>query len=285
MTMRPNKLHLSIFIVVTLLSGWLGVGVDSLLKDRAQEESLGMLIWLVLPLFTAIILRTIARDWKGFGLAPNFKGNAKWYLTAVFIYPCVTLIMIAVASMLGCINWPTFQADTFLSLAVTSMIINLFKNIFEEFSWRGYLTPSLLSLKLNDWLVYLISGLVWSLWHAAYYLVFLPDSYFETISRIGMVLIGCVLMTCWTMMFVEMYRLTKSVWPCLLMHAVEDAVPTVLVATGGFVTFTKGSDAWLNPIHGIAATVLFLAVGFVLRTIRIKKEHADALKSPVHAST
>ena len=35
-----------------------------------------------------------------------------------------------------------------------------------------YLTPKLIELKLNDWFIYIISGLVWSLWHAAYYLVF-----------------------------------------------------------------------------------------------------------------
>ena len=53
-----------------------------------------------------------------------------------------------------------------------STIGNFIKNIFEEFSWRGYLTPKLIELKLNDWFIYIISGLVWALWHAAYYLVF-----------------------------------------------------------------------------------------------------------------
>lgn len=153
-----------------------------------------------------------------------------------------------------------------------STIGNFIKNIFEEFSWRGYLTPKLIELKLNDWLIYLVSGLIWALWHAAYYIVFLPNEYFESISRLNMLLSGCILMVCWSIMYVEIYRLTKSVWPCVIMHAIEDAVPTVLVTITGIITFTNSSDFWLNPISGVVATIIFLGIGIVLRSIRIKKE-------------
>ncbi|MGM1713324.1 CPBP family glutamic-type intramembrane protease, partial [Bacillus cereus group sp. BceL180] len=162
--------------------------------------------------------------------------------------------------------------STLLSLIVMSTIGNFIKNIFEEFSWRGYLTPKLIELNLNDWYIYIISGLIWALWHAAYYIVFLPNKYFESISRLNMLLSGCILMVCWSIMYVEIYRLTKSVWPCVIMHAIEDAVPTVLVTITGIITLTNSSDFWLNPISGVAATVLFLGIGIVLRTIRIKRE-------------
>ena len=55
------------------------------------------------------------------------------------------------------------------------------------------------------------------------------------------------------------------------MHAIEDAIPTVLVTITGIITLTNGSDFWLNPISGVVATVLFLGIGIVLRTIRIKR--------------
>lgn len=98
------------------------------------------------------------------------------------------------------------------------------------------------------------------------------NEYFESISRLNMLLSGCILMVCWSIMYVEIYRLTKSVWPCVIMHAIEDAVPTVLVTLTGIITLTNSSDFWLNPISGVAATVLFLGIGIVLRTIRIKRE-------------
>ncbi|MEJ9171423.1 CPBP family intramembrane metalloprotease, partial [Bacillus thuringiensis] len=38
------------------------------------------------------------------------------------------------------------------------------------------------------------------------------------------------------------------------------------------ITLTNSSDFWLNPTSGVAATVLFLGIGIILRTIRIKRE-------------
>ena len=49
-------------------------------------------------------------------------------------------------------------------------------------------------------------------------------------------------MVCWSIMYVEIYRLTKSVWPCVIMHAIEDAVSTVLVTITGIITLTNSSD-------------------------------------------
>ena len=272
MSLSKTKRNLIVFIIVTLASGWIGVLVDLLLTEQPKGNSLGMGLWLIIPFLTVIILRIINRDWKDFGMRPNFKGNLKWYLVALIIYPLVTLITVGIALALGCVDITSFNMNTFLSLAIVSIGGNFIKNIFEEFAWRGYLTPKLVELKANDLVIYLVSGLVWALWHAAYYMVFLPDKYFLDISRVRFLLTGCVIMTCWTVMYVEISRLTKSVWPCVVMHAVEDAVPTVLVMVGGFITLTNNSDIYLNPITGIVATVLFLVIGFVLRVARINRE-------------
>ncbi|TFH05566.1 MAG: CPBP family intramembrane metalloprotease, partial [Methanosarcina sp.] len=45
-----------VFIVVVILSGWIGVLVDSVLTEQPKGESLGMGIWLVLPMLTAIAI-------------------------------------------------------------------------------------------------------------------------------------------------------------------------------------------------------------------------------------
>lgn len=269
---RSTKKYLIIFIAVTLASGWIGVLVDSLLTEQPEGNSLGMGVWLILPFLTAIALRIIYKDKKDLGLKPNIRQKIKWYMVSIAVFPLVTLIAVSIGSFLGFIDYSAFKSSDFISLALYSMLTNVIKNIFEEFSWRGYLTPKLMDLNLNDWWVYIISGLVWGLWHAAYYLVFLPEKYFASISRVTMLSSSIMIMLCWTVMFVEIYRLTKSVWPCVLMHAVEDAVPTVLVATGGYITFTNGSGLWLNPINGIVANILFLAIGLTLRKLRIRKE-------------
>ena len=168
-------------------------------------------------------------------------------------------------------NITSFEIYSLLSLIFMSTIGNFIKNIFEEFSWRGYLTPKLIELKLNG-LVYLYY--FWfSLGSLACRLLFsfLPNEYFESISGLNMLLSGCILMVSWSIMYVEIYRLTKSVWPCVIMHAIEDAVPTVLVTITGIIALTNSSDLWLNPISGVVATIIFLGIGILLRSIRIKK--------------
>ena len=274
---NKRKIYLAIFIFVILVSGWLGVLLDSMLLKQPKGNSLGMGLWLVLPLFTALLLRLISRDWKDFGVKPHFNGNIKWYFVAFIIYPFVTILTVGFALLLGFAKLTHFDIGALFSLVAISVIGNFFKNIFEEFAWRGYLTPKLIELKVNDWLIYLISGLVWALWHAAYYLVFLPDEYFESLSRVGYLLTGCVLMVCWSVMYVEMYRIVRSVWACVLMHAIEDGFPTVLVVMSGVITLTKEGDLWLSPINGVIATVLFLGIGLLLRSIRIKKEHGKTI--------
>ena len=269
---KSTKRNLIIFIVVTLASGWIGVLIDSVLTEQPEGNSLGMGVWLILPFLTAIVLRIISKDKKDIGLKPNIRQNGKWYMVSIAIVPIVTVIVVSIGAFLGVVDFSAFKASDFISLALLSMLMNLIKNIFEEFSWRGYLTPKLIDLDFNDWWIYIISGLVWGLWHVAYYLVFLPEIYFASTSRVAMIFSSIVIMLCWTVMFVEIYRLTKSAWPCVLMHAIEDAIPTVLVVTGGYITFTNGSDLLLNPINGIIPNILFLAIGLTLRKLRRRKE-------------
>lgn len=266
---KKLKKHVIIFIIITLMSGWIGVLIDKILIDQPQGNSLGMGMWLVLPFFTGLILRLFSKDWSDIGVKLNLK-KWKFYLLSILIYPLVTILVIGIGVLFHCVDISAFHLSDFIPLAFMSLLGSLIKNIFEEFAWRGYLTPKLIKLKYNDWVIYGISGLVWALWHCAYYLVFLPDEYFTTTSRGAMIVSGIILMSAWNIMFVEIYRITKSVWPCVLMHAIEDAVPNVLVMTGGYIIFTNGSNFWLNPISGVLSTVLFVIIGLGLRQVRMK---------------
>ena len=48
-----------------------------------------------------------------------------------------------------------------LAAAVPSFI----KNIFEEFTWRGYLTPQMDKMGMSRFKNHLIVGVIWALWH------------------------------------------------------------------------------------------------------------------------
>ena len=261
-----------IFSVFALVVGWIGVGIDKLLPEQEEEETLGMAFWLITPLLLVIILRSFFGDgWKDAGLKPNFKGNLNWYGIAFLIFPVVTLITVLTGSLFGAIDSSSFYATGYFEIFIGLFFINILKNIFEESVWRGYLTAKLITLKLSDWSIYLVVGLVWGLWHAPYYLSFLPEEDIYTVLPVDKLLfafIAVVNITVWSVMFTEIFRITKSVWSAVLLHASEDAVVNHLVIDG-YITFSPNTEIWFSPICGVFPTILFLIIGLWLRKQRM----------------
>lgn len=265
--------NILIFITVALASGWLGLLIDKAAGPQAGENSPGMGIWLVLPLLTTILLRSFAGDgWKDLGLKPNLRENVKWYFIAILIFPIVTLATLSVGKLLNWTDFSNFKANAYFAGFVGTLGVNFIKNIFEESVWRGYLTTKLLKIKTKDIWLYLIVGGVWGTWHLPYYLHFLPkEQMFQVlpVSSIVFALVAIASMMCWSVMFVELYRITKSIWPVILMHAVEDSLVNHLIIDG-YITIESGTEIFISPICGIITSVLYLAAGLMLRKKRIK---------------
>lgn len=129
---------------------------------------------------------------------------------------------------------------------------------------------------MNDWLLYFFNGLIWGMWHITYYMFFLPYEYFTQISRPMMVVVGIVVMIFWSPMFVELRRLTNSVWPCVIAHSMEDAVPTMLFVTSGVLQIKQEYFVMLDPTRGVVPTVLVFLIGLGLRKIRIQEERCTS---------
>lgn len=68
-------------------------------------------------------------------------------------------------------------------------------------------------------------------------------------------------------MFVEIYRLTNSVWPVVLMHAMEDSLINPLVIDG-YIKITGNNEIFISPICGLIAATLYLSIGLWLRKRR-----------------
>ena len=269
---KRDKITLVIFVFIAITAGLFGYLLDQVLKDQPEGNSLGMGLWLVLPLLTGIVLRIINKDMKQMGIRLNFKHNLKWYAVAVLVFPVIMMISIFVAKIVGALTVGEIEISALFVLMVTTFFANCIKNIFEEFAWRGCLVPYLEKTGMNDWCLYFYSGLIWGMWHITYYMFFLPDEYFTKISRPMMVVEGIVLMIFWSPMFVELRRLTKSVWPCVILHSMEDAVPTMLFVTANVLQIKGIYSVIVDPISGILPTVLIFLIGLNLRKCRMKIE-------------
>ncbi len=271
---KRDKMNLTIFVFVTITAGFFGCLLDQILPEQPEGNSLGMGLWLILPFLTGIVLRILNKDLKQIGAKPNFKNNLKWYAVSVLVFPCVMLVCIVAAKIMGALIVGKTELSALFILMLTAFFENCVKNIFEEFAWRGCLVPYLEKTGINDWFLYAASGLVWGMWHITYYMFFLPDEYFTEISRPMMVVVGIVLMIFWSPLFVELRRLTNSVWPCVILHSMEDAVPTMLFVTANVLRIKKNYFVMLDPISGIVPAALVFIIGLGLRNYRIKKEHA-----------
>lgn len=284
---RTTIRNLGIFVILVLASGWLGRGLDALMGNPSAE-SLGMLVWIVMPLVVSLLLRTFAGDgWKDFGIKPNFRENWVWYIVGILVFPVLTALVLILGAGLGFITFPNLSLNA-LGLLVQALALGLLpqfvKNIFEEGPWRGYLAPKVYSLGLNDFVGHGIVGLVWGAWHIPYYLFFLDRtllSNFTTLDLAVYIPLAIWIMISWAMVYGEIRLLTNSFWPAVLMHTVEDAFLIQLFA-GNHIQIIPGTDWLISPMNGLLMSFLFMAVAVGLRQFRkrnISVVSIDKLKS------
>lgn len=118
---------------------------------------------------------------------------------------------------------------------------------------------------------------MWAAWHIPYYLVFLPEADLRAVmpvSRTVYVLVAFTTFLCWTVMFTELFRITRSIWPCIILHTIEDSLINFIVISG-HISITAGKELFVSPINGILASLLYLAVGLGLRAYRLRDNQAS----------
>ncbi|WP_428771125.1 CPBP family glutamic-type intramembrane protease [Treponema sp. HNW] len=276
-----TKRNIIIFTIFSTLCGWIGYLVDKLtgqahyenIGTMAGEEPLGMLIWLVSPLICTMVLRTFGGDgWKNAGFACNFKNNKILYLISFLVYPVVTIIVILLGVITKGIRFSNMSIGltAYFGILFTQITIQFIKNIFEESVWRAYLTNQLLKLKLSDLKIYLLIGFIWWLWHLPYIMIFLSESEIQNIlpvGRLAFFLIGTIVVTVWTVMYTEIFQITKSVWPLVIAHTMEDAVINPLLLLG-IVSIEKNQAFLFSLSVGLIPTILYLIVGLSIRKWR-----------------
>jgi hypothetical protein len=273
---RMTIRNLVIFTIIVLAIGWIGRGLD-VQMGNPSSEGLGILLWISMPLVTSLVLRAFAGDgWKDFGIKPNFKGNVSWYFVAPLVYPVTTACILIIGSGFGLITFPNPSLSTlglFFQAFALTLLPNIIKNFFEEAAWRGYLAPKVYSLGLNDYVGHLIVGFVWGAWHIPYYLFYLDRAVlqdFTTLNVATYIPLAIVVMISWAFVYGELRLLTNSIWPAVLMHAVEEAILYPLFIDR-HIQILPGTDWLISPMNGLISVVFFLAIGVGLRQLRKRK--------------
>lgn len=271
--MKANKRTLRnviLFSFVAVVCGWVGVGVDKLLGQPSNLESLGALIFISSPILCMVLLRLFGGDgWKDLPLKPNFRRNARWYLFAIVVYPVVIGITLFVGKLFGWVDVSKFSIAAYFPVFIAAFLPQCLKNIFEESVWRGYLTVKVEQLTQNEWLVYLVVALVWQVWHLPYYLILLDDAYLASFFPFGNVLFvvtSFVVIGVWTIMYTEIFFLSRSLLLVVLMHAMEDSLNPLI--SDGFAVVSPDKALLVSPSFGLIPLLLYMVTGLWLRRIR-----------------
>jgi membrane protease YdiL (CAAX protease family) len=276
--MNKSVRNIWIFGVVTFGCGFLGAAINSLVHPQDSMQSLGVLIWLVSPLAANLLLRSLGGDgWKDFGITPNFKSGWPWYWAALLIVPAVSLVLIGLSVLFGAgviSGFPSPGMRGFLSVVGTGFVGNAIKNIFEEFAWRGYLTPRLAALHMNPLRMAILTGAIWASWHIPYYLFFLSATARKAQTSLSvptLVIAAFFGLIFQAFVYGELRLLGKSVWQTWLMHTMANAVSFALIS-GGFIILSKGFlPILLSPgTEGIVYSLLMGMIGWGLYQYRVR---------------
>ena len=273
-TSKKTLRNVILFSLVAISCGWIGVGVNQLLGEPSNLESLGSGIFIASPIVCMILLRLLGGDgWKDFPLKPRFKQNTRWYIFAIAVYPIVVGITLFVGKLLGWVDVSKFTIATYLPVFATAFLPVFIKNILEETAFRGYLTVKMEQLTKNEWVIYVVVAFVCQIWHLPYNLIFLDDAYQATFfpySKVLFVLVSFVVITVWTIMYTEIFFLSRSLLLVVLMHSMKDALNPLI--SEGFTVISPDKTLLLSPLFGLIPTLIYLAIGLYLRKIRKSKE-------------
>lgn len=134
----------------------------------------------------------------------------------------------------------------------------------EEGGWRGYMMPKLMNLMGTKKAV-LIGGIIWGLWHAP--LTCVGHNYgtdYPGFPYVG-ILLMCIFCTSFGIALTYVTVKSGSVWPAAIMHAVNNANPSIL---GIFTNIEKvdeiATDSFLAYILLESPTLILGIICLVL---------------------
>ncbi|MFN8443151.1 MAG: CPBP family intramembrane glutamic endopeptidase [Caldilineaceae bacterium] len=270
--MNQKLRNLIIFAAVALGGGFVGMAIDRLNPPTDPMQGVGVLIWLASPLAANLLLRAFGGDgWGDLGITPKFKTSRQWYGLALLIVPLVTLLCLVGGWLSKAISLSGFAEQGWNSLWIvlgTGFAAAAVKNIFEEFAWRGYLTPRFAALPVHPLLNALLTGWIWAGWHVPYYLYFLDRAELQrhtSLSLPSFLVLAFLVLPFHALAFGELRLISQSVWPSWLLHNLANAISLGLLS-GGFIQLAPGTaGVFFSPgTEGILYSLLMGAIGFTL---------------------
>jgi membrane protease YdiL (CAAX protease family) len=265
--------NLIIFTILVLASGWLGRWVDALAGNPPSLAGLGALIWITAPLVISFLLRALAGDgWQDLGVNPAFKNNGGWYTLSMLVYPLGATLILVIGLAVGAISFSASATFGLFARALALLLIpQLLTNIPEEFGFRGYLAPKMQTLPLNIFMVHILVGLIWGLWHVPYLTAITPYTTASLAALWPRFLLGTIVAS---IVYGEIRILTHSVWPAVLMQTAGGVFIGALMLND-LIMISSGGWLFTPVLEGGLMMILFSLIGAGLYRRRTKEIALD----------
>lgn len=252
-----------LFIAVVLAVGWIALWLDS------------FALWIVAPLGAAVLARALARDGADdAGLRLHLRGNLPWYGLSVLVPSACVLAVLGLGAAAGEISFAGLTREgegAFIGAVLAATPWLFVKNVVQEVGWRGYLTPKLRSLGLDDLVNHATVGVVWAIWHIPYYIGILAASSYDDYTSVELAWFLAILfpgLVAGSVVLGELRLATDSVWPSVIAHTVANALVFTLlfddyVDVSSAALFTPGQE-------GLLVAALFAAAGVTMHVARVR---------------
>lgn len=191
----------------------------------------------------------------------QFRKSWAWYIISLLLYPVIIGVIVTIGKITGTIDF----ANSFSVLpgaALASVIPLLIKNIFEEFTWRGYLTPQMDNMGMSRFKNHFIVGVIWALWHVPFLDVMIR-SYSQVSLWVAFPLMFTgIIVTAFV--YGEIRIRSATVWTAVLLHTVGNSITNPLLSMN-IITLVSGKEYIASPtIDNMAYIFLMFMVASIL---------------------
>ena len=276
-----------IYLVLTFVTTFLWYFIAN--PDRSTWEGMGQMrqsfiaLGMVFPVICHVLTRVITKEGFNFSGDDNsyfgivFK-DGKWkYFLLAFLLPWFyseagNLIELALDPV-------RYDPEYYISLgiekrllfilpaaAIVTGIVGSFAAFGEEGGWRGYMMPKLIKI-MGRSKALIVGGIIWGLWHAP--LTCIGHNFGTDYPGFPYLGILCMCMMCILLGILLTFITEKScsVWPAAIMHAVNNAGPSIL---HGYVNPDKSGASF--SIGMISHLISLLIVVIPVMIIWYKKK-------------
>lgn len=253
MTIQRLALFTLLFTIVgaacRYIDGW---------EIDVANPGIGQAIWLITPLILMLIFRYVTKEKSKLGLGLNLKASYQWYIFSLLFFPVLTIVLVALGQGIGSLSLiKPYTYSAIFTAVLVAIPGNFIKNIFEEFVWRGYLTPSLYKAGFSRFQNHLLVGIVWAVWHLPYLDAF--TKVYHDLDWYIYAPLFFVGVTVTALIYGEVRLRSGTIWTTVILHTMANAAVNTLFF-GNFLCLEYASAWFLAPTVDNIFYILFVGI-------------------------